>query len=695
VPSRVKNVLLGDPLHNEQTRHQRLSNAIALAVFSSDAISSVAYATGEIILMLSIAGAAFLHLTWPIALAIGVLLIIVATSYRQTIRAYPNGGGSYIVARENLGDIAGLIAGASLLVDYVLTVSVSIASGTAAITSAFPALLPWTVPICLLFVAILAVGNLRGVKESGALFSVPTYVFIGSAAFMVLFGLFTVATHGVQAIQVPSSHEAVSTVGVLSLFLILRAFASGCAAMTGVEAIANGVQAFREPVSKNAARTLTWMAGILLFLFLGITWLAVAGGVRNVDSETVISQISRQLFGTGFVYYLISFATTAILVVAANTSYADFPRLSSFMASDDFMPHQLKDRGYRLVHSNGILLLTGAAAGLIIAFRGNTSALIPLYAVGVFTAFTLSQAGMVRHWIRFRDDRRWRFSVVVNGIGAVTTAIVLLVIAITKFTSGAWIVLLLVPVMVAYFLWVRRRYDLVRAQLAVPEGRLVELNWQAYNQLHNHVLVLVKAIDQRLIRALQYAKSLRADTLEAVFVDVTSEGAEAFRREWDAADFGVKLTVIQSPYREVISPLLDYIRSFPRPTRDDVVTVILTEYVPANAADYLLHDQTSLWIKQQLFSEEGVIVADVPYHADSSVEIASRTVSALARRAIHSASESSGSKVASTPPAPTRRGSDTVTSFTPSTSPGAQTVRSEQRPATTVSTMREIAEPTP
>jgi amino acid transporter len=612
--SRVKNVFLGDPLHNRDSQHQRLGNFIALAVFSSDAISSVAYATGEILLVLSLAGAAFLHLAWYISLAIAVLLVVVAASYRQTIRAYPQGGGSYVVARENLGDFAGLVAGGSLLVDYVLTVSVSIAAGTAAITSAFPALAPYAVPICLFFIVILATGNLRGLKESGAMFSALTYTFISVAVFMVVWGIFTYLTKGASAIRVPSSTETLKSVAPLSALLILRAFASGCTAMTGIEAIANGVQAFKEPVAKNAAKTMTRLAAILLFLFLGITWLAVAAGVRNVEQETVISQLSHQLFGNGPMYYLISLATMAILVIAANTSFAGFPMLSSFMASDDSLPHQLKDRGYRLVHSNGILLLTGASAALIVVFRGQTSALIPLYAVGVFTAFTLSQAGMVRHWLGNREDPRWRISAVINAVGAVMTAVVLSVIAVAKFTEGAWLVVVLIPIMVTYFMWVKRRYQMVRAELALPDNELIDLNWQAYNRMHNHVVILVKSIDRRLVRALQYAKTLRADTVEAVFVDVSGEEAAAFKKKWNDAGLGIKLTVIESPFREVIAPVLDYIRAFPRPTQDHVITVIVPEYAPMNAADAMLHDQTSFWIKQQLFGEDGVIVADVPYH---------------------------------------------------------------------------------
>jgi amino acid transporter len=628
MPSRVKNLFLGDPLHNEESRHQRLSNPIALAVFSSDAISSVAYATGEIILVLSIAGSAFLHLAWPITLAIAALLIIVSLSYRQTIRAYPSGGGSYIVAKENLGENAGLVAGASLLVDYVLTVAVSIASGTAAITSAFPALLPWTVPICLLFIAILAIGNLRGVKESGAVFSVPTYTFIVLIAGMIIWGLFLVVTKGTAAVAVPSSREPIAGLGALSFFLFLRAFASGCTAMTGVEAIANGVQAFAEPVSKNAAKTLTWMAGILLFLFVGIGYLAVVAGVRNVETDTVISQISRQFFGTGFLYYAISFATMGILIVAANTSYADFPRLTSFMASDDFLPHQLKDKGYRLVHSNGILILTAASALLVVLFGGKTSALIPLYALGVFMCFTLSQTGMVIHWLKNKDDPKWKMSAAVNVVGAITTGVVFTIVAVSKLTEGGWIVVVLVPIMIAYFVWVRRRYDAVRAELALPADELVDLNWQSYNKLHNHVIVLVKTIDRRLVRALQYAKTLRAESVDAIFVDVSGEEGPAFRKQWDEAEMGIKLTVVESNYREVIAPVIDYVRNFPRATRDDVVTVIVPEYAPMNAADAMLHDQTSFWIKQQLFGEEGVIVADVPYHPSFDEIRAQRPVNA-------------------------------------------------------------------
>ena len=606
----LKRLLLGDPLHNREAMHQRLSNPVALAVFSSDALSSVAYAPQEIMLMLALAGTAALSLTLPIAVAIGVLLVIVVLSYRQTIREYPGGGGSYIVAKENLGIIPGLVAGASLLVDYILTVAVSISAAVAAITSAVPGLLPYTVPMAVGFVLLLAVANLRGVKESGTLFAGPTFAFIALIGFMVITGLIRFATG--NPITVPAPAEQIEVVQSLGLFLVLKAFASGCTAMTGVEAIANGVQAFRQPEDKNASITLTWMAGILLFLFTGIALLSTLAGVQPSETETVISQLSREMFGTGWLYYVISASVAAILVLAANTAYADFPRLSSFVADDDFLPHQLRDRGHRLVFSNGIILLTIAAIVLLVAFGGVTTRLIPLYAVGVFLSFTLSQAGMVRHHLRIRESG-WQRSLVINALGATATGIVTAVIATAKFTHGAWIVLILIPTIVAFFLWVRRQYERVRKDLAIRPDEFADLDWQSYNRMHNHVIVLVKSIDRRLVRALRYARTLQADRIEAVYVDIDGDAA-GFRKRWDKAAFGIKLTVIDSPYREILGPIMEFIRAVPRPTNDHVVTVILPEYAPENFGDAMLHDQTSLFLKQQLFGEPGVILTDVPYH---------------------------------------------------------------------------------
>jgi len=604
----LKSVLLGRAMHNQDVAHQRLSNPIALAVFSSDALSSTAYATGEILLVLAVAGAAALKLTVPIAVAVCILLVIVVMSYRQTIKAYPLGGGSYRVASDNLGTTAGLVAGASLLVDYVLTVAVSVSAGVAAITSAAPELLAWRVPIALGFVALLAVANLRGVKESGALFAVPTYGFVSIIAVTVTIGLFRLITQGAESIAIPHT-EVVEATAPLTAFLIAKAFASGCAAMTGVEAIADGVAVFREPTAKNARLTITWMAGILVFLFLGLSVLAVAAGVQPTH-ETVISQLSRQLYGTGWQYFLVTAFTTAILIIAANTAYADFPRLASFLAADDFLPHQMRDLGHRAVFSNGIILLTAAAAGLIVIFGGETSRLIPLYALGVFTSFTLSQAGMVMHHRKEREPR-WQTSAVINGFGACVTAVVLVVVTVSKFVDGAWIVVLLIPTIIAYFLWVRRQYDRVRAELKIRPEELTDLNWQSYNRMHNHVIVLVKEIDRRLIRAIQYAKGIRADRVEALYVDIAGD-ADRMRAEWAAADFGVKLTVVESPFREIVGPIMEYVRGIPRPTRDHVVTVIMPEYAAENIADTLLHDQTSLFLKTSLFGQPGVIVTDVP-----------------------------------------------------------------------------------
>lgn len=608
----IKRLLLGNPLHNKEAMHQRLSNPVALAVFSSDALSSVAYAPGEVMLMLALAGTGALRLTLPIAIAIGVLLIVVVLSYRQTIREYPGGGGSYIVAKENLGTTPGLIAGASLLVDYILTVAVSISAAVAAITSAQPQLTRYTVPMAIGFVMLLAIANLRGVKESGAIFAGPTFIFIGLLGLTVIVGLTRFATG--HPFAVPAPAEPVEAVQTLGLFLVLKAFASGCTAMTGVEAIANGVQAFRQPEAENASKTLTWMAGILLFLFVGVALLISLTGVQPSESETVISQLSRAIFGTGWLYYLISASVAAILVLAANTAYADFPRLSSFVASDDFLPHQLRDRGHRLVYSNGIILLTLAAIVLLVAFGGITTKLIPLYAVGVFSSFTLSQAGMVLHHLRVREPN-WRRSLVINAAGAATTGVVTAVIAIAKFMHGAWIVLVLIPLIVAYFLWVRRQYDRVRSELLIRPEEFADLDWQSYNRMHNHVIVLVKDIDRRLIRALRYARSLQADKVEAVYVDISGSAA-AFEKRWDEAGLGIRLTVVESPYREIISPIIDFIRAVPRPTTDHVVTVILPEYAPENFGDALLHDQTSFILKQQLFGEPGVILSDVPYRID-------------------------------------------------------------------------------
>lgn len=617
MPMRMRELLLGRPLHNREAAHQRLSNPVALAVFSSDALSSVAYATEEILLILVAAGSVALKLAWPIALCIGALLVVVATSYRQTIKAYPSGGGAYIVARENLGVNAGLIAGAALLIDYILTVAVSISAGTAAITSAFPSLDRFRVEIAIVLVVVLALANLRGVKESGAIFAGPTYLFVVMLAGLIITGLFKYATGGHIVV---TAHAGAAIQGITT-FLVLRAFASGCTAMTGVEAIANGVQAFKPDESHNARKTLAWMAGILLFLFLGTTLLASLAHAVPAESETVVSQLARGTFGTGPLYFLLQAATAAILVLAANTSYADFPRLGSIMAADGFLPKQLKDRGSRLVYSNGMMLLTAAAVILLLVFRADTHLLIPLYALGVFLSFTLSQSGMVIHWLKCREPG-WHWSIVVNGIGAVTTGVVLAVIAIAKFRSGAWIVALLLPLLVVYFKSIHGHYVSVARRLELPEEELARVNWRARNRIHNHVVILVSGIDRRLVRAIQYARSLRADTLQAIFVDISGDKADEMRRLWGEADFGIRLDIIESPYRELVDPVRDYVCRLldDEVGPDHVATVILPEFVPEQWTDYVLHDQTALWLKNALFNEPNVIVADVPYHIGAHKE---------------------------------------------------------------------------
>jgi amino acid transporter len=512
----------------------------------------------------------------------------------------------------------GLVAGGSLLVDYVLTVAVSISSGTAALTSAFPLLLPYSVWIAVAFVFLLAYVNLRGVKESGAVFAGPTFFFICMMLLLIASGIvktmlgmpITVPPHGVE-------NAASNALGSISLFIILKAFASGCTAMTGVEAIANGVQAFRKPEDTNARRTLVAMAIILLIMFIGISWLAQASGVAPMEGQTVVSQIARAVWGDGplsaVLYYGLQIGTMAILVLAANTSYADFPRLASFMANDGFLPKQLKDRGSRLVYSNGLFLLTIASIALIVVFKASVSLLIPLYAIGVFASFTLSQSGMVVHWLKCKEQG-WRFSIVVNGAGAVVTALVTGIIAFAKFRDGAWLVLIIIPLLIAYFVWVKRHYSRVSVDLSMSDEELMEVNWQSFNPLHNHVILLVNGVDKRLFRAIQYVRSLRADRVEALFVDIGGDRAEELKREWDLAGLGIRLTVVPSPYRELTAPIRDYIRTIPRPTNDHVVTVILPEFVPDNLAEYALHDQTSLILKQTLFAEPGVIVTDVPFH---------------------------------------------------------------------------------
>ncbi len=586
-----------------QARHERLSKTVALAVFSSDAMSSVAYATEEILLVLVLAGTVTLYFATPIALAITALMVIVVLSYQQTIYAYPSGGGSYIVARENLGDVPGLVAAGALLVDYVLTVAVSVAAGVAAITSAVPALQTHKVIIGVVCVAAIALANIRGLRESGRIFAVPTYFFIVSFTCLLAGGFYRFVTGTMPVDDVAQLPPAMES---LTAFLVLRAFSSGCAAMTGTEAISNGIPAFKSPASRNASITLGWMAVVLGTLFVGITLLAVALGVQPRETETIVSQIARRLFGTGLVYYLIQTATALILVLAANTSFAGFPRLSSLLAHDHFVPRQFATVGERLVYSNGIMVLAGIAALLIVIFRGDTHALIPLYAVGVFVSFTLSQSGMVRHWWRLREPG-WRHRLAINGVGAIATGVVTFVIAGTKFTHGAWIVVVVIPILVATFVAMRRHYDDVAHQLSLD-------GWEGPPPMDHTVLVLIGDVHRGVVRAVQYARTLAPDAaVRAVFVEIDPARTARLEEKWGKWGQGVPLVVLSSPFRSLLRPFLDYVDQIHARGGNHVVTVVLPEFIPSRWWQHILHNQTALLLKGALLFRRNTVVSDVPY----------------------------------------------------------------------------------
>ncbi|HJV56611.1 MAG TPA: APC family permease [Methylomirabilota bacterium] len=600
--SAVKKLFVGSPLATAQARHERLSKASALAVFSSDALSSVAYATEEVLLILVLAGTAALSYSIPIGIAIVVLIAVVVSSYRQTILAYPQGGGAYIVTKDNLGTLPGLIAAGALLIDYVLTVAVSVAAGVAAITSAFPALYDYRIPLGVLFIAGIATVNLRGLRESGALFAVPTYLFVVSFAVMLAYGL---VRWLIGWESVPPPAPAVEMSQDLTIFLVLRAFASGCAALTGVEAVSDGVPAFRHPEARNARIVLAWLGIILISLFMGITFLARHYQVMPRPEETVVSQLARLIFGGGLLYYEIQVVTMLILVFAANTAFADFPRLAFFLARDGFIPRQFGTRGDRLVFSNGILILGGLAALLIVLFGGATHALIPLYAVGVFVSFTLSQASMVRRWLSRREPGWW-WRWMLNAVGAATTGLVMLVIAATKFSHGAWMVVLLIPLLVALFMMIRRHYADVARQLSLD-------NYGGPPPIDHSVLVLVGDLHRGVAAALRYAQTLSASA-KAVYVELDPDRTQKLEEKWGKFGLGVPLVVLTSPYRSLLTPFLDYVNHLLAVGQNHVVTIVIPEFVPARWWQHLLHNQTALLIKGALLFRKGVVVVDVPFH---------------------------------------------------------------------------------
>ena len=610
---RLKHVVFGRPLPSERLEHERLDKKTALAVLSSDAISSVAYATDQILFVLGGAiGLAAVGYVVPISAVIVGLLVLVALSYRQTIFAYPSGGGSYTVAKDNLGVRAGLVAGAALLTDYILTVAVSISSGIAAITSAYPALLSHTVLLCIGAIVLVTVVNLRGVRESGAAFSVPTYVFIAAMVVLITVGLYREwSGHEMAPLTAPLKVDAASAgqqpgfpVGFAFAYLLLRGFAEGCVAMTGTEAISNGISAFKQPAQKNAATTLGWMAAILATFFMGTSYLARHYGVMPTTQETVLSQLGRHVFGTNAAYYLLQYATFALLVLAANTAFADFPRLAGILANDRFMPRQFSARGDRLAFSNGIITLAVIAILLVVLFGGNTNALVPLYAIGVFVCFTLSQAGMVMHWLRSRE-RGWRWRALLNGLGAAATAAVALVQVLTKFTAGGWIVCLIIPLIILTLVKIQRHY--------VQFAEDIKFSGQSpIIPLHHTVVVPVNGITKATAGALVYATTI-SDEVVAVYVEVDKRQTEEMQQHWEEWDIGVPLEVLPSPYRSILRPLVDYVENLRMVMPGELVTVVVPEIVPKKWWEHFLHNKTALYIRTAFLFKPNVVVTAVPF----------------------------------------------------------------------------------
>jgi amino acid transporter len=612
--SLIKRGMLGRPIATEQEMQERLPKKYALPVFSSDAISSTAYATEEILLALILAGSAALTLSLPVAIAVALLLAIVALSYQQTVRAYPSGGGSYVVSRENLGMAPGLIAAASLMFGYVATVAVSVASGVAAITSAFPELYEWRVYISVGLILLVMIGNLRGVRESGRVFAVPTYAFILLCGGLIVVGLIRWLMGDLQSYQ----GETVAGVKELTFFLILRAFAGGCAAMTGTEAISNAVPAFKPPESKNASVTLGLMAAVLGFLLIGVTALSQVTKVHPAEGDTVLSQVARLVYGDGgFLYFALQIATMAILVLGANTCYAGFPRLSSVLARDGLMPRQFMNRGNRLVYSNGIIALTVVAIVLILIFQADTHRMIPFYALGVFIGFTLSQSGMVVHWRRLRGHG-WRRKAGMNTLGAVLTGVVAAVILATKFTQGAWIVVAAVPVLVALFYSVNRHYRRVAEVLKVQDGEeLQRLAEESPVDSRTTVVIFVAQVNSLTARALALARALAPHDVRAVTISNDPAATERLQATWTTLGIKVPLEVVDSPFREFVKTAVAYIRSL-NPSPEHTITVVVPELVVEHWWEAMLHNQDALRLKGSLLREPWVVVMNIPLHVGAA-----------------------------------------------------------------------------
>lgn len=607
--NRLKDFLIGPPIPTRQLGEKKLNKIRALAAFSPDALSSIAYANQEIYLGLLIAGSAGLMMAWPIGLAIVIVLIIAAISYYQTIHAYPSGGGSYIVARSNLGTLPGLVAAGALLIDYVLTAAVSLTAGVDAIASAFPSLLPYRVTVALILLGLITLINLRGLRETGTLMSIPVYLFLLTYLPMLIYGLFVLWRDGpgTIAVTLPSAPQPVT------LFLLLHAFATGCTALTGIEAISNGVPAFRKPETDNAGKTLIAMALLMGILFIGSIGLTQYLAVVAGPHETILSALARRILGKGLLYYIIQTTTLLILTVAANTSFADFPRVAAILAKDGFMPRQFTGLGDRLVFVNGILILAGATAVLIIGFHGDTHLLVPLFAVGAFLAFTLSQSGMVLHWWRERG-RHWQLKMVANGVGALATGLTLLVVGITKFVDGAWITIILIPGLVIMFLRIRRHYRQMAKELSLhglpPSLKPVT---------PSRVVIPISGVHRGIVDAVDFARGM-TNNVTAVYVELEPDDGDDVRKRWNDWWPDVPLIVLPSPYRSTIQPILDFLDETDTQHNDgQQAAVILPEFVPAKWWQSFMHNQTAWLLKAALLYHRRIsgfprVIIDVPYY---------------------------------------------------------------------------------
>ena len=625
-PRTLRSRLIGHPISTADASHQTIGKIVGLAVFASDALSSTAYATQEILGVIIIAGPMAYGYLFPISLAIITLLAIVTVSYEQTIHAYPGGGGAYIVARDNLGELPAQTAGAALLTDYILTVSVSISAGVAQIVSAYPALFPYRVVLAVIAVVLIMLMNLRGVKESGSAFAVPTYFFVVMMVFTVGFGLFRSLTGSLGMVIDPPHFEAKHIVSMITPFILLHAFANGTTALTGVEAISNGITAFKEPRSKNAGITLIWMSLILGTLFLGLSFLT--GQVQAVfsEEETVISQLARTIYdGRGILYFMLISGTTVILIMAANTAFADFPRLGALHAGDGFLPRQLTYRGSRLVYSCGIVTVAVIASVLIVIFQASVTRLIPLYAIGVFLSFTLSQAGMARRWWKIghlkageeviepgstlRYEKGWRYRMMINGFGAICTAIVMIVFAVTKFREGAWVVLILTPVLVAIFFSIHHHYKRLAKKLSLDN-----FGTHPPQTTRHRVIMPVSGVHQGTLAALRYARML-SDDVTAIHVVIEPAESEKVRKKWEIWGEGVRMVILNSPYRLLHEPLLAYINDIVRQRQPgETMTIVVPEFVSESLVASALHMNTANLLLSQLKGQPGIVIVNVPYH---------------------------------------------------------------------------------